>query len=78
MTQLNFEMDATAQKLTNWENEPKLCDLKGDLKASQPSHDEQVAKIIHWRDLLSITGEAKPHKVKGRSSVQPKLIRKQS
>lgn len=78
MTQLNFEMDATAQKLTNWENEPKLCDLKGDLKASQPSHDEQVAKIIHWRDLLSITGEAKPHKVKGRSSVQPKLIRKQA
>lgn len=69
---------ATIEKLTNWENEPTLLTLKSDLEASKTYHDAQVAKIDKWRDLLSISGSAKPPKIKGRSSIQPKLVRRQA
>lgn len=66
------------EKLTDWENEPTLLTLKSDLEASKTYHDAQVAKIDKWRDLLSISGSAKPPKIKGRSSIQPKLVRRQA
>lgn len=69
---------ATTEKLTNWENEPTLLTLKSDLEASKTYHDAQVAKIDKWRDLLSVSGSAKPPKIKGRSSIQPKLVRRQA
>lgn len=69
---------ATAEKLTDWENEPTLLTLKSDLEASKTYHDAQVAKIDKWRDLLSVSGSAKPPKIKGRSSIQPKLVRRQA
>ena len=69
---------AVTEKLTNWENEPTLLTLKSDLEASKTYHDAQVAKIDKWRDLLFISGSAKPPKIKGRSSIQPKLIRRQA
>ena len=69
---------AVTEKLTDWENEPTLLTLKSDLEASKTYHDAQVAKIDKWRDLLSISGSAKPPKIKGRSSIQPKLVRRQA
>ena len=69
---------AVTEKLTNWKNEPTLLTLKSDLEASKTYHDAQVAKIDKWRDLLFISGSAKPPKIKGRSSIQPKLIRRQA
>ena len=69
---------ATTEKLTDWKNEPTLLTLKSDLEASKTYHDAQVAKIDKWRDLLSISGSAKPPKIKGRSSIQPKLVRRQA
>ena len=65
-------------KLTNWKNEPSLLTLKGDLEAAKPSHDAQLSRIQHWTDLMQARGSAKPKPVKGRSSVQPKLIRRQA
>ena len=65
-------------KLTDWSNEPTLQTLKGDLEAAKPSHDALVRKISKWNDLLKVEGSAKPAKVKGHSSVQPKLIRRQA
>ena len=65
-------------KLTTWVNEPQLQSLKCDLDASKPAHDAQVLKIKKWVDLLKVQGTAKIEKVKGRSSVQPKLIRRQA
>ena len=65
-------------KLTDWENEPSLQTLKGDLEAARPHHDAQIARIQHWNDLLHVKNGAKPKAVKGRSSVQPKLIRRQA
>jgi hypothetical protein len=67
-----------AKKLTSWKNEPTLEILKGDLEAAKPSHDAQVAKINKWVELLDVKGHAAPKKIKGRSSVQPKLIRRQA
>lgn len=76
-TQLQYS-PAFGQKLTKWKNEPTLLTLKTDLEAAKPSHDAQLLRIQHWNDLLSVRGKAKPPAVKGRSSVQPKLIRRQA
>lgn len=67
-----------APKLTDWENEPELRSLKMDAESARPSHQMQLARIAHWNDLLKCTGKAKPKTVKGRSSVQPKLVRRQA
>jgi hypothetical protein len=67
-----------AQKLTNWKREPDIRDLKADLEGSKSHHDAQVTKIKGWNDMLSVTGTAAIKKRKGRSSVQPKLIRRQA
>ena len=67
-----------AKPITNWQNEPTVEILKRDLELAKQSHDEQAHKIVKWNDLLTISGSAKPKKVKGRSSVQPKLVRRQA
>jgi hypothetical protein len=68
----------SVQKLTDWANEPSLLQLKQDLEVAKPSKDLQMGKIKRWSDLLKVEGAAKPKKVRGRSSVQPKLIRRQA
>ena len=60
----------------SWTKAPTISDLKADLNAAKPSHDEMVLNVERWRDHLHCLGEAAPKKVKGRSSVTPKLIRK--
>jgi hypothetical protein len=66
------------QNLTNWKNEPTLLALKTDLEAAKPSHQNQMLKIDRWNDLREVKGKARPPEVKGRSKVQPKLIRTQA
>ena len=68
----------TQKNLTDWENEPDVMTLKTDLENSKSAHDSQVSKINKWNDLLNVSGSAKIPKVKGKSSVQPKLIRRQA
>jgi hypothetical protein len=65
-------------KLTDWAQEPSVADLKSDLDAAKPAHDAQVVNLRRWRDLRNITGSAAPKKVRNRSQVQPKLIRRQN
>jgi hypothetical protein len=65
-------------KLTEWENEPRIEDLKGDLMEASQHHDEHVSNVNRWLDNMNVTGSAKRPKIKGRSSVVPKLIRKQA
>lgn len=69
---------ALAPKLTDWQKEPSVQDLIADLDASRPSHDEFVLRVKKWNDLNQVKGAARPPKVKGRSQVQPKLIRRQA
>tara|TARA_B100000929_G_scaffold108179_1_gene85720 strand:+ start:26671 stop:28830 length:2160 start_codon:yes stop_codon:yes gene_type:complete len=64
--------------LTEWENEPTVLDLKEDLQNAQSDHNAATQRINSWLDHLNITGEAKPKTKKGRSSIQPRLIRKQA
>lgn len=65
----------SAPKLTNWAKEPSLLQLKTDLDMSKPAHDAMVRKIQAWTALLNVKNTPKK---KGRSSVQPKLIRRQA
>lgn len=78
MEQYSAPRVGAMDKLTNWVNEPSIQTLKSDLEASKPSHDAQQAKINTWVSLLKVTGKAKPEVRKGRSRVQPKLIRRQA
>ncbi len=66
------------EKLTDWAKEPSVLALKEDLEAAKPAHDAIVTNIRRWNDLRNVTGRARPVTVKGRSSVQPKLIRRQA
>ena len=62
--------------LTDWENEPKFKDLYADYKAAQEDHSDFIVKLDKW-DVNMNGGE--PLSVdKGKSKVQPKLIRKQA
>lgn len=67
-----------AQKLTDWANEPTMQNLKGDLDMAKPTQQSQMIRIAGWNDLTAVRGKAKAPKVKGRSEVQPKLIRRQA
>ena len=69
---------AQSAKLTDWPNEPSLQALKMDHQAAKPEHDAQVSKIQNWNDQMQVKGKARPPVVKGRSQVQPKLVRRQA
>jgi len=66
------------QKLTEWEKEPLISDLKGDLEYARQENTDQRANVEGWLALRNATGNesGKKSKLPGRSSVQPKLIRK--
>lgn len=62
--------------LTNWKNPPKLTDLKADYNEALASHSGITTKIEEW--LKSLKGTLSVETPKGRSKIQPKLIRKQA
>lgn len=66
------------KKLTSWKNEPTIEVLKRDFEASKQTHIIQANKVIQWNDVRNVTGKSKPVKIKGRSSIQPKLVRRQA
>lgn len=65
-------------KLTKWKKEPGIQDLQHDLSLAKESHDSHSNKVQHWLNLRNVEGKARPKTLKNRSSVQPKLIRKQN
>lgn len=72
------DLENRRSKLTNWKNEPKVSDLKQDLTQAQSFQSSQMSKIQEWNDLKNVEGSAKPKARPNRSSVQPKLVRKQA
>lgn len=70
--------DKDTKSLPDWSNPPSLTNLKEDLDKASPYRDAQTIKINAWLDNLNIEGAAKPKKIDGKSSVAPKLIRKQA
>lgn len=69
---------STDKKLTEWSNEPSVTKLKEDLHLAKPAHDLHVTRVERWLNLRNIEGSAKPKGIANRSSVQPKLIRRQA
>lgn len=69
---------AQSAKITDWVKEPSIQLLKGDLEAAKPAHDALMNEVREWNDLMKVKGKAKPPKVKGRSQIQPKLVRRQA
>lgn len=67
-----------APKMTDWENEPTLLMMRSDFENAKRAHDTHQQKVDNWNDLLNVTGKAKPKKIEGRSSVQPRLVRRQA
>lgn len=70
--------DPGTVKLTDWKNEPTVKDLQQDYTDAHSDHSSNVSRIDGYLDLLYVTGSAAIKTKKGRSSVQPKLIRKQA
>lgn len=62
----------------DWENAPTVADLETDFTEAQSDHNNMVNKIRAWLDNMNLTGPAKFEPAKGRSGVQPKVIRKQA
>lgn len=65
-------------KLTNWKREPTLQQLKLDWEGAKQHQGTIIANMDRWNDLIKVKGAAKPKARKGRSRVQPKLIRRQN
>lgn len=63
---------------TKWKKTPTVAELKQDYEDSKQSKDSHVTNVNKWLDNLYMSGTAKPTKIAGRSSVAPKLIRKQA
>lgn len=64
-------------KLTEWQNEPTVAELKEDYTNCKSSHDKQESVI----DKYLVKFKAEPIQIKSKkiqSTVQPKLIRKQA
>jgi len=69
---------AHESSLTDWANEPSVSDLKQDASDAESDRQIHVQKVDAWLDNLNVTGSAKHKKVEGKSSIVPKVIRKQA
>ena len=61
-----------------WKNLPQIADMKADLEYARQESQDQASNVTGWLDLRNATGaeSGRKSKLPGRSSVQPKLIRK--
>jgi hypothetical protein len=64
--------------LPNWKHKPTLMEMQRNYNGAKPDRDMYVGKINAWLDNFHIRGNAKIKEIKGFSSVQPKVIRKQA
>ena len=68
----------TPKKLTTWAKEPTVSQLRQDLLDAKSAHDTHVGNVKRWLDNLQAKNVAGFKKTPGRSSIIPKLIRKQA
>jgi hypothetical protein len=74
----DFQEEVEVESFTDWPKEPTVMQLKQDYLDATSDTDMHITKVETWLDNLNIEGKAKPKTKKGRSSVQPKVIRKQA
>ena len=63
-------------KLTEWKNEPSVRMLKRDLEAAKSFRDDHVSEVKKWD--LALDGGPNIPKRRGRSTVRPKMVRRQA
>ena len=68
--------DKDIQAMVNWNNPPSVSDLKSDYKESYTAFSKQVQNVNEW--LENFKGNLTTKIPKGRSKIQPRLIRKQA
>lgn len=61
---------------TGWKNPPTANDLNADIGAAKPAQQEYVRQLEEWLAYHHATGVGAAPKRRGRSQVQPKLIKK--
>ncbi len=61
----------------NWSNPPTLKDLKADYDNAKASHDNAITRINRFKEIYNESGDSSLKKIKGRSSYNSKLVRKQ-
>jgi len=72
-----LDIDVTeVDTLVEWENPPKIEDLKQDLTEAQSAHTSHTIDVERWLEALN--GSQKLKTKAGRSKIVPKLIRKQA
>lgn len=73
------QKEIPVERLVDWPNPPTINDLLHDYDQAKVDAAEQILKIDKWLDLLHVRNGAKFNSGnKNKSSVQPKLIRKQA
>ena len=70
--------DLERHRLTSWENEPSVMDLKKNIDDANNDQQTHQLNVDRWLSNLYVTGSAKIPEKAGQSSVVPKLIRKQA
>lgn len=65
--------DVRDQKMTDWANEPTIADLKQNIEDAESEQDVHKQNVKRWLENRAAVRKKTP----GKSSVQPKLIRKQ-
>lgn len=76
ITEETSEDNQTVKQLTKWKNPPSVEDLKKNYTAAIPAHTEQTTVVEGY--LSALAGELGIKIPKGRSQIQPKLIRTQA
>lgn len=71
-------IDPQTLRLTDWEKEPTVEDLREDLMMAKPLHEEMEANLDRWeKNLRAQNASQNPSGgTEKRSKIQPKLIRK--
>ena len=72
------DIEVEEESLTDWSNPPRVSDLKQNYDDAIPAHSSQISKVNLWLDNLHVTGSAVVDKKPNKSSIVPKLIRKQA
>jgi hypothetical protein len=68
------EESSESFKFTDWKNEPKISDLKQNIDDAEIDQEKHKANVQRWLSNRAAVRK----KTEGRSSIQPKLIRKQA
>lgn len=78
MTEKTGNSEVDRHSFTDWANEPKVSDLKQNITDAKPDNDKHILNVDKWLNNMDMTGSAAVKKIPGRSSVAPKVIRKQA